>query len=135
MNEFIKKLQARSIAARARWGNNMEKKRVSHAVWNQVLTEEVGKLNRACNKLAIVIDKDIEQQWITEARDRMITIASICMRFYAAFDNCEPDIQGCHLLEDVIKGRLVLHDDGTGDITKPDIPTQCGVSEIKGGLN
>jgi len=104
MNEFIKKIMAHSIAAQQRWHRNMEEKHVSRAVWNQVLTEELGKLNRSCNKLAIVIDSNIESQWNQEAKHRLITIASICMRFYAAFDDCQPDIQGGHLLEDVIPG-------------------------------
>jgi hypothetical protein len=104
MNEFIKKLMAHTIASQQRWHRNMEDKRVSHAVWNQVLTEEVGKLNRCCNKLAIVLDKDVEDQWQKEAKYRLITIASICMRFYAAFDDCEKDIRDGHLLENVVKG-------------------------------
>jgi hypothetical protein len=111
MNEFIKKLTAHSIAAQARWHNNMEDKHVSRSVWNQVLTEEVGKLNRSCNKLAIVIDPNIEEQWKQEAKHRCITIASICMRFYAAFDDCNPDVPEGHLLEDVVRlPKEALHE-------------------------
>lgn len=92
MNEFIKRVHAHSIAAHQRWRGHMEDKRVSRAVWNQVLGEDVGKLNRACNKLAIVVDKDVESKWSREAKDRLITISSVCMRFYNAFDDCKPDI-------------------------------------------
>jgi hypothetical protein len=63
MNDFIKKLMAHSIAAQARWHKNVEDNQVSHAVWNQVLSEEVGKLNRSYNKLPIALDNDVEAQW------------------------------------------------------------------------
>jgi hypothetical protein len=86
-NGFLKKVLAHSVAARARWSKHMEDKPASLPIWNQVLTEEVGKLNRCCNKLALAEDPRIVEQWETEAKHRLVTIASICTRFYEAFDN------------------------------------------------
>lgn len=87
MAGFIKKLQVHSIGARQRWRGHMEDKRASKPLWNQVLVEEVGKLSRCCNKLAIAQDPTIIEQWNREAKHRLITIASVCQRFYGCFED------------------------------------------------
>lgn len=45
-----------------------------------VLTEEVGKLSRAINKLRIVKDPQIRKQWEDEHAHRLMTIASVTAR-------------------------------------------------------
>lgn len=86
MGNFISKVLAHTIAARQRWAF-MAKKPTQKSLWNQVLTEEIGKLNRACNKLSLATDPQVREQWTREARERLVIIASICLRFYEAFDN------------------------------------------------
>jgi len=57
------------------------------SLWNQVLTEEIGKLNRACNKLTMATDDQVRRGFTQEAKYRLVTVASICQRFYEVFDS------------------------------------------------
>jgi len=87
---FFRRVAVHSIAAKARWRFVMEDARASKALWNQVLAEEVGKLNRACNKLRITSGKpdvyeNVRAKWLKEARHRLVSIASVCARFYEVF--------------------------------------------------
>jgi hypothetical protein len=54
--------------------------------WLSVLLEEVGKLSRACNKLAIAADSDVQAQWGKEAQHRLLTIASMARRMAERWD-------------------------------------------------
>ena len=96
MNKFWKKVTQHSIAAGARW-SFMVDKRVLKALWNQVLTEEVGKLNRACNKLALATDPQVRAEWEREGLHRLVTIASICQRFHDNFGDLPdaPEAYSC----------------------------------------
>ena len=85
LQAFFKAVTAHSIAAVQRWG--YMDRGVTKATWNQVLSEEVGKLARACNKLSLATDAEVRTQWEQEARHRLITIASITARFYSALED------------------------------------------------
>ena len=48
--------------------------------WLSVITEEIGKLCQAVNKLHIVNDEAIRQQWVLEGYHRILTASSLLRR-------------------------------------------------------
>ena len=94
--EFLVSVKEHTAEARRRWAF-MEEKPTPKSLWNQVLTEEMGKLSRCCNKLTLAQDPDAREHWSKEGKFRLVTIASIVSRFYDAFETLPdaPEVYSC----------------------------------------
>jgi hypothetical protein len=73
---FAAEVERHTEEARRKFGDDHD----SPYYWLGVLTEEVGKLSRAVNKLNIAVDLDVRAQWTREGRHRLTTIASLARR-------------------------------------------------------
>lgn len=73
--QWANRIEKHSTEASRRWGDGYEP-----SMWVAVLTEEVGKLARATNKLGIADDAEVRSQWKREIDHRLITVASVARR-------------------------------------------------------
>ena len=61
-------------------GCHIERDKFDRGLWMSALTEEIGKLCRACNKLTIVIDPQQREGYLDEGYHRIITASSLLRR-------------------------------------------------------
>lgn len=83
--QLINLVETETVSAQAMYllkGTRLETDHLSPECWMTVLNEEVGKLNRAVNKLRISVDGDISQQWETEGHRRIVTSMSVLTRLW-----------------------------------------------------
>jgi hypothetical protein len=50
------------------------------SIWMTVLNEEIGKLNRCCNKLLLASDPQVREQWEKEGYHKILTCSSVLRR-------------------------------------------------------
>jgi len=82
---LLRRIRTETFVARMSYlskGTNLETDHLSPECWMTVLNEEVGKLNRAVNKLRISVDGDVIQQWETEGLRRIVTSMSVLSRLW-----------------------------------------------------
>ena len=86
--QFGRRVEKHTAEARAKFQSSLhlERDNPDRFYWLAVLNEEVGKLTRACNKLAIAEAPDVKQQWRAEGRHRLLTVASMARRMAEAWD-------------------------------------------------
>jgi len=75
--QFARRVEQHTEHARERFPDSIHE---DLAQWISAITEEVGKLARANNKLLIARDLGVRQQWTEEVRHRCLTIASLVRR-------------------------------------------------------
>ena len=82
--KFAAKVEAATAEARAKFltaPNHLDRDLPDKTFWISVIQEEVGKLARVCNKLAITPPGHSERaQWNIEGNHRLVTIASLVRR-------------------------------------------------------
>ena len=94
--KFYRQVEAHTEEADAKFlmaPNHLSRDFPDKTYFISVMLEEVGKLARCCNKLAITPPHyDTRQQWDREGRHRLITIASMARRMAERWDDL-PDEQ------------------------------------------
>lgn len=82
--KFAAKVEAATKEARGKFltaPNHLDRDLPDKTFWVSVILEEVGKLARVCNKLAIMKPGHSERpQWDWEGNRRLVTIASLVRR-------------------------------------------------------
>lgn len=61
-------------------GCHIERDKFCKAIWVSVIGEELGKLQRAVNKLTLAKDEAIREQWLDTAYEKIITTSSLLRR-------------------------------------------------------
>ena len=93
LNIFKRDVDEETRIARGKFmfnGCHIENDNFSKGMWMAAIMEEVGKLSRACNKLAIVIDSDQREGYLDEGYHRILTASSLLRRLAENWDKC-PD--------------------------------------------
>jgi len=95
---LLRRIRTETFVARMSYllkGTHLENDHLSPECWMTVLNEEVGKLNRAVNKLRVSVDGDVIQQWETEGLRRIVTSMSVLSRLWEVWpirkENTEDD--------------------------------------------
>jgi hypothetical protein len=81
---FFADITTETTHARTRFnfpGAHLDNETHSKEYWLSVINEEMGKLSQAVNKLHIVSDDTIRQQWVLEGWHRILTASSLLRRF------------------------------------------------------
>lgn len=96
--DWAHEVEQHTIEARAKFGMttvHLERDMPTRTFWLSVLNEEVGKLARCCNKLAIAEDERIRSQWESEGRHRLLTVASMARRMAEAWSAIPDEGREC----------------------------------------
>lgn len=62
-------------------GAHIERDKFCKAIWVSCIGEELGKLQRAVNKLTLAKDEAIREQWLDTAYEKIVTTSSLLRRF------------------------------------------------------
>lgn len=84
---FLGKVRSHTAEARGKFPFlHWERDGLSRCHAMTVTLEEIGKLARCINKLAIAQDPDVRRQWLEEGEHRLITSASMLYRIFANWE-------------------------------------------------
>ncbi len=80
---FQKDVEEETHTARNKFmfeGCHIERDQFNRGLWMSAITEEIGKLSRACNKLVICIDERQREGYLDEGYHRILTASSLLRR-------------------------------------------------------
>jgi len=86
---YYEDIESETVHARDRFkfpGAHLDNEVHNREYWLSVITEELGKLCQTINKLNIVKDKSIRQQWILEGYHRILTASSLLRRLAESWE-------------------------------------------------
>lgn len=90
LQKFWKDVELETKSARGKFtapGIHLDRDAHTRAYWMSVIEEEVGKLCRTVNKLALhPADERIKEQWTKEGYHRIITTVSLLRRLAEVWD-------------------------------------------------
>ena len=95
--KFAAKVEAATKEARARFAtapNHLDRDLPDKTYWVSVLVEEVGKMARACDKLAITRDPTERAVWDKEGNHRLVQIASMARRMAERWPELSDQLKG-----------------------------------------
>ncbi len=97
---FYREVEEETKEARGKFlmaPQNLDRDMLNKVYWISCIVEEVGKLSRTCNKMAIASTPDVHREWSREGRHRLLTISSLVRRMaeaWHALPDRDPDACG-----------------------------------------
>ena len=92
LRRFHREVEEETAHARGKFTRarcDLHRNSLPREAWITAIVEEVGKLTRCCNKLAIAEVDDERERWTREGWHRLVTTASLIRRMAERWDGKE----------------------------------------------